>query len=147
MEEKDEYIKSIWLEHFEMECAHLKLAIKLLNKHEKTSYEKVICDGDFPTLLTLGINKEYVRDVLERTVLLTGDRQGYIDVMRLKDNADFFLYQDEMIGSESDVPSHQVINEAIKTFGEDYRFEDSKNPVKELQSRKKDNTTLGRKNK
>ena len=145
MEEKDEYIKNIWLEHFEMECAHLKLAVKLLNKHEKTSYEKVICDGDFPTLLTLGTNKNYVREVLERTVLLTGDRQGYIDIMRLKDNADFFLYQDEIINSESDVPSHEVINEAIKKFGEDYRFEDNKNPVKELQSRKKDNTTLGRK--
>lgn len=147
LEETHEDIKKIWLEHFEMECAHLKLAVKLLNKHEKTSYEKVICDGEFPKLLTLGTNKEYVRDVLERTVLLTGDRQGYIDVMRLKDNADFFLYQDVMIKAEADVPSHAVINEAIKTFGEDYRFEDDKNPVKELQSRKKDNTTIGRKNK
>ena len=146
-EEKDEYIKQIWLKHYEMECAHLKLACSLLEKFEHTSYKKVIGDGEFPKLLQLGTNKKYVREVLERTIMLTGDRQKYIDVMKLKDNADFFMYQDEMIPDEQYVPSHAVIEKAIKKFGKDYRYEDSENPVKSLRNRKIDNTIIARKNK
>lgn len=144
-EEKDPYIKKIWFEFYEMECAHLKVACDLLKKYEKTPYLKVIGNGEFPKLLTLGTNKEYVRKVLERTILLTGDRQKYIDVMRLKPNADFFLYQNEIIKDEEKIPSHIVINKAIKKFGKDYRYEDKSNPVLELKNRKIDNTTIGRK--
>ena len=147
IEEKDEYIKNIWLKYFEMECAHLKVACDLLKKYEKTPYSKVIGTGEFPKLLKLGTNKEYVRNVLERTVLLTGDRQKYIDVMKIKDNADFFLYQNEFIKNEEKIPSHMVIDKAITKFGKDYRYEDKMNPVKALQNRKKDNINIGRKNK
>ena len=146
-EETDKNIKSIWAEFFEMECAHLKVAVRLLEKYERKTPEGVIGDGEFPQLLKLGTNKEYVRDVLERTILLTGDRQSYIDIMRLNDNADFFMYQDELIPNDNIVPSHMVINKAIEKFGQDYRYEDKSNPVKQLQNRKKDNTTIGRKNK
>lgn len=146
-EEKLDHIKRIWFEHFEMECAHLQLACKLFEKFERGNYVSVIGAGEFPKLLSLGTNKEYVRKVLERTILLTGDRQHYIDVMRLKDNADFFLYQNEIIKSESTVPSHMVINKAIEKFGTDYRYQDKSNPVKELENRKKDNTCIGRNNK
>lgn len=146
-EETDKNIKSIWAEFFEMECAHLKVAVRLLEKYERKNYDGVIGDGEFPQLLKLGTNKEYVRDVLERTILLTGDRQSYIDIMRLKDNADFFMYQDELIPDENLVPSHMVINKAIEKFGQDYRYEDKSSPVKQLQNRKKDNTTIARKNK
>ena len=143
----DKYIKEIWFDHFEMECAHLKLAISLLEKYEKRNYVGVIGKGEFPRLLTLGTNKEYVRDVLERTILLTGDRQSYIDVMRLKDNADFFLYQNEIIPNQKMVPSHMVINKAIEKMGQDYRYQDKQNPIKELTNRKKDNYCIGRSNK
>ena len=75
-EEKDAYIKAIFEDHFYMEVAHLHKAAELLKKHEGTDYTKVIgTKGDFPTLLKLGSNKEYVRDVLERTITLTGNRQ------------------------------------------------------------------------
>ena len=144
-EEKDQYIKSIWLDHYEMECAHLKLACDLLKKYDKKNCSQVIGDGEFPKLLTLGTNKEYVRDVLERTVLLTGNRQGYVDIMKLKDNADFFLYQQEIIPNEQTVPSHVVINKAIEKFGQDYRYQDKPNPIKDLQNRKKDNVNIARK--
>jgi len=147
MEEKDENIKAIWLDHYEMECAHLKLAIKLLEKYEGTHYSKEIGDGEFPTLLKLGTNIKYVRDVLERTVLLTGNRDSYIDVMRLKPNADFFMYQDIIIPDEKSVPSHLVINKAIEKLGSDYRFQEKQHPIKELQNRKKDNVTISRKQK
>ena len=144
-EETDKNIKSIWAEFFEMECAHLKIAVRLLEKYEGKTPKGVIGDGEFPKLLKHGTNKEYVREVLERTVLLTGDRQSYIDIMKLKDNADFFMYQSELLPDENVVPSHMVINKAIEKFGQDYRYEDKSNPVKALQNRKKDNTTIGRK--
>ena len=147
MEEKDNNIKRIWFEHYEMECAHLKLACHLFEKYEKGKCSTVIGTGEFPKLLTLGTNKQYVRDVLERTILLTGDRASYIDVMKLKDNADFFLYQNEIIENSATVPSHVVINKAMEKLGQDYRFQDTQNPVKELQNRKKDNVTIGRSNK
>ena len=144
-EEKDENIKRIWAEHYEMECAHLKLACELYEKFEYIPYTNVIGDGEFPTLLKLGTNKEYVRDVLERTVLLTGDRESYTNVMKMKDNAEFFMYQNEIIADEETVPSHEVINKVIQKFGKDYRYEDSPNPIKELQNHKIDNISLGRK--
>ena len=147
MEETDKNIKAMWQYFYEMECAHLKIACRLFEKFEKGKISEVIGDGEFPTLLKLGTNKEYVRDVLERTILLTGDRQSYIDVMKLKDNADFFLFQNELIPDEKLVPSHEVINKAIQKFGQDYRYQDKPNPVKELQNRKKDNVCVGRKNK
>jgi len=37
-----------------------------------------------------------------------------------------------------------VINEAIKTLGHDYRYQDSDHPIKELNDQKKDNTCIGR---
>ena len=145
VEEKDENIKRIWEEHYEMECAHLKIACMLFEKYENGKVADVIGDGEFPTLLKLGTNKRYIRDVISRTVTLTGDKEGYIDIMKLKDNADFFLYQDEFVGNAENRASHKVIDKVIKKTGQDYRYEDKKNVIKELQDRKKDNITLGRK--
>lgn len=146
-EEKDGYIKNIWLDHFEMECAHLRVACELLKKYDKIDYKKVIGTGEFPRLLTLGTNIDYVREVLNRTIMLTADREGYIDVMKLKPNADFFKYQEQVIPDEKIVPSHMVIDKMIKEKGKDYRFETKPNPIKELQNRKKDNVKIARTNK
>ena len=147
-EEKDAYIKSIFEDHFNMELSHLQKAVELLKKHENGDYKKVIgTDGEFPEPLKLGTNKEYVREILERTVTLTGNRQDYIDVYSLPTDADFFNYQKIVIPTENDIPSHLVIEKAISKLGKDYRYEDKKNPVKELQDRKSDNTTIGRTNK
>ena len=143
-EEKDDNIKKIWTHFFEIECAHLKLACSLLEKHENKSYVSVFGDGEFPVLLKLGTNKEYIRDVIARTILLTGNRQSYIDVMKLKENADFFNYQKQAIEDEKTLASHEVVAKAIKKFGQDYRYQDKPHPIKELQSRKKDNTKIAR---
>ena len=142
-EENDKNIKEIFQNNFEMECAHLKIACKLLEKYEGKKYNSVIGDGEFPTLLKLGTNKQYVRDVLERTVLLTNNRQDYINVLELDANADFFSYQSRFINEET-TPSHVVIEKAIKKLGQDYRYEDKQNPIKELRNRKVDNVKLGR---
>lgn len=144
MEEEDKNLKSIWQEHYEMECAHLKKAIELLKKYDKKNYESVIGDGTFPTLLKLGTNKEYIREVLAGTVNLTGHRADYIDINKLSNNADFFNYQSQIIQNESDEPGHMVIEKAIAEFGQDFRYQDKPNPIKELNNRKKDNVKVGR---
>ena len=142
--ETDKYIKSIWQEHFDMECAHLKLAIALLKKFEKKSYTSVVGDGEFPELLALGSNKEYVREVLANTITNISQDKEYMDICNMPENSAYFRYQEAVV-NEKTTPSHQVIEKAIKEFGEDYRYQDSEHPVKELQNRKKDNVKIARK--
>lgn len=142
--EKDKNLKRIWEEHFEMECAHLKLASHLLKKYEGKTYKDVCGTGDFPTLLELGTNKEYVREVLQNTVTNTSMNKEYLDICSLPSDNDFESYQKHII-CEKTIPSHLIIQKAISETGIDYRYEDSPNPIKELQNRKKDNTTVGRK--
>ncbi|MCQ2382466.1 MAG: hypothetical protein MJ060_01310 [Clostridia bacterium] len=138
------HIKQIWEHFFEMECAHLQLACYFLEKYENTKPSKVIGKGEFPCLLQLGTNKEYVRDVLERTVMLTANRQSYVDVMNLPANADFFQYQAQIIPDVETTASHAVVVKAIEKLGQDYRYQDKPHPIKELQNRKKDNTEIAR---
>lgn len=141
--EKDEKLKKIWTEHFEMECAHLKLATKMLEKFERKTFHDVCGDGEFPTLLELGTNKEYVRDVLKRTVNNTSLNKKYLDICHLPKENVFCDYQTSIINKET-VPSHNVIEKSIEIYKKDYRYEDSTNPVKDLQNRKKDNISVGR---
>ncbi len=141
--EKDKNIARIWEEHFNMECAHLKIASSLLEKYEHKTYKDVCGTGEFPELLELGTNKDYVRDVLAHTVTNTSLNKQYLDICNLPPNSTFERYQTTTI-NEQTTPSHQVIQKAITEFGNDYRYEDSPNPISELQDRKKDNTTVGR---
>lgn len=143
-DEKDESIAKIWQEHFKMEVSHLKTAVKLLKKYENTSYESVIGDGEFPKLLKLGGNKDYIRRVLGSTVNLTADEMDYKDVKRIPDDHRFFGYQKYLSGDPERNPSHLVIEKAIERLGKDYRYQDSEHPVKELRDRKKDNIQIAR---
>jgi len=143
-DESDEYIKKIWEEHYEMEVAHLKKAVQMLEKYENKKYRDVCPEPNFPKLLKLGENKDYVRKVLAKTVKLTGDRDGYTDINKLPDSADFFKYQRNLNRNVKDVPSHAVIEKSIKKLGKDYRYQDSPNPIEELNDRKADNTDVGR---
>ena len=143
-DESDRNIKQIWKEHFEMEVAHLKLAIDCLMKYENKDYKVVLPKPEFPKLIQFGGNKEYIREVLERTVNLTSEREKYVEVTKLPKAADFFKFQGKVNRNVESVPSHAVIVSAISKLGKDYRYEDKPNPVKALQNRKKDNITIGR---
>ncbi len=144
-DEVDNDIKNIWYEHFEMECAHLKEAIRLLEKYENKKYCSVVGDGEFPILLRIGSHKDYIREVLATTITLTAKDKDYKDISKLKDNDRYFYYQNSLIqGEEENVPSHEVIKQAISVLGKDYRYQDTAHPVEELDNRKKDNTTISR---
>lgn len=142
--ETDPYIKRIWEQHLIAEIAHLHKAVEILKKVDGKEWQQVIPVGEFPELLIFSEQKDYVRKVLEETVTLTGDLEGYKTVNSLPDSSRFFFFQDKTNANIASVTSHTVIDKYIKQFGADYRFEDTKNPVIELQNRKVDNVTLGR---
>ena len=142
-DESDAYIKKIWYMLFEQEVSHLHSAVKLLNKYEKKSWDEVIPDGNFPELLKLQENKSYVRDVLTKTVTNTGDKENYISVDKLGSNADFFKYQKKVNASPEKERGHTIIEDHIKEFKKDYRYQEKDHPVKCLRSRTEDNYTLG----
>ena len=143
-DESDENVKHIWEILLEQEIAHLHASAINLYKYEKKQWQEVIPNGDFPELISFKSNKEYIRKIIKNTVTNTGNREGYIDINKLPDNADFFKYQNKVNKNPQKVASHQVIVEHIKNFGEDYRVQDKSHPISSLQDRKQDNVDIGR---
>ncbi len=143
-DETDEYIRSIWEEHFYMEVAHLKKACECLEKYEKKKASSVIPNGEFPKLLSFKGNKQYIRNVL-KTVGITSVNEDYVEACDLPEDSRFFRHLSRLNGDASMVASHNVIENAIKKFGEDYRYEDKPHPVKDLQDKKSDNICVGKK--
>jgi rubrerythrin len=143
-DESDGRIKSIWEMLLEEEIGHLHYAEELLKKYDKKDACEVIPDGDFPELLKLHENKEYVREVLKNTVDETACGSGYEDINNLPDNSRFFEYQRAVNKIPEEERGHTVILNHISRFGEDYRFEESENPIPALRSRVEDNYKLGR---
>lgn len=141
-DETDEYIKQIWKEHYEMECAHLQKAAALLEKYEKKKYDKILPNADFPKLLSFKGNKEYVRKIL-LSVDLTADKENYISASKLPADSRFFNHLKTINGEPKKVASHVVIDNFIKKNKNDYRYEDSPHPIDGLKVRTKDNIEEG----
>ena len=138
-------IKKIWLEHFEEELTHLKIASEMLYKYQGRDWQQLFVGGsEFPSLLRLKSNIGYVREVIN-DVRLTGLKETTVKLDDLPDNADYFKYQRQVNSSVSQVASHLVIDKYIKKNKEDYRFEQKPNPEKTLRDRSEDNVDLARK--
>lgn len=145
MDESDEYIKELWHKLYLEECGHLQHVAKLLEKYEAKTWKDVFpCGGDFPQLLKFGENKDYVRKVLKETGAYTANLEGYEKVSKMPKDAPFFLYNNTVNTPVNDVASHAVINKHIEKYGEDYRYEESANPIPELRDKKVDNIEFGR---
>lgn len=142
--ETDPYIKNLWEENLYMEIAHLHKACALLEKYENKQWQEVIPDGDFPAPISLHENVDYVRKILSDTVQYTTNREDYIRLRDLPENADFFRYQNTVNPTTQIVPSHNTIENFIRYRGSDYRFQLMPNPIPELRDRRKDNTSVGR---
>ncbi len=143
-DEEHPTIAKIWEEHFKMEVCHLKVAAKLLKKFENCDYETLCKGGEFPKLLKLGSNKKYIRDVLSKTITLTADDLGYVDIKKLPKDHRYFDYQQKLLAEAKTAPSHLVIEKAIQKLGKDYRYQDSEHPIKELRNREQDNIQIAR---
>ncbi len=143
-DESDKRIKQIWEMCFEQELAHLHETLRLVRKYENKDWFDVIPNAVFPELISFSPQKEYIRQIIAGTVCNTGDREGYINLNKLADNADFFDYQNRTIKDVQTMASHIVIDDHIAAFKQDYRLQDSEHPVKELRNRTTDNTSIGR---
>lgn len=143
-EESDAKIRHIWEQGFEQTAAQMHKSAELLEKYEGKHWQQVIPQAEYPKLLSLGPNIDYVRDILGGTVHLTRQREGYKDVRDLPESAEFFTYQKAVCPDADSVASHMVIRESIRKNGEDYRWETGENPVPELRNRKIDNVSVGR---
>ncbi|WP_330377464.1 hypothetical protein [Cellulosilyticum ruminicola] len=143
-DETDLYIKKIWEEHFCEEITHLHQAADLLKQYEGKEWQQVIPDGNFPELLKLHENKEYVRNILRDTVQLTSVEDEYINIGELPQTALFFNFQDIVNKNVAEEPGHKVIADYIDKKQMDYRYEDKENPIELLRDRKCDNTNVGR---
>ena len=145
MTETDPYIKNLWEENLTFEITHLHRAAELLQKYEGKHWQEVIPDGNFPAPISLHENIDYVRKILGDTVQYTTDVDEYVKIKDLPKNADFFKFQSITNPTTDIVPSHNVIELAIRKRGMDYRFQTELNPVRELRNRREDNTSVGRK--
>lgn len=143
-DETDPAVREIWSRFFEAETAHLHLAARLLEQYDGIPWQEVIPDGEFPTLLSLHSNIEYVRGVLAAQVDLTAHRETYVPADNLPDDSDFARYQELVNHAVESVPSHRVIERYMSRFGTDYRYETGLNPIEALQDRRHDNTSVGR---
>lgn len=144
MDETDPHIRKVWEQHLYQEIGHLQKAAELLQKYEGKCWQQLIPCGDFPELLRLHPNKEYIRDVLRNTVCNTAVREDYAPVQTLPLNADFCLYQKQVNSSTACEPSHQTIEKHIMQMGKDYRYQEAPHPIPALDCRTRDNTCVGR---
>lgn len=144
-DETDKYIKDMYYNLYLEECGHLRKACEMLKKYEGKDWQCLYpCGGDFPELLKFEGNIEYIRDVIKNTTYLTRENEGYVDSRDVSTKSNFKRYNKTVNGGKSNDACHEVIEKAIKRFGEDYRFQVNDHPISELNDRKKDNTTVGR---
>ena len=143
-DEKDERIKAIWEQHFEEEVAHLHEAAELLKTYEGKVWQQVMPEGgEFPELLKLRPQKEYIREIL-KSVRLTGVEEGWEELDKVPDSFRYFSYNAKINGKPNTVGTHTVIEKAITKLGQDYRVQNTDHPIKALSDRKKDNIDVAR---
>ena len=143
-DEKDERIKKIWEMHFEEEVAHLHEAAELLKAYEGKVWQQVLPEGgEFPELLKLRPQKEYIREIL-KSVRLTGIEEGWEELEKVPDTFRYFSYNAKINGNPIMVGTHVVIDKAISSFKQDYRIQNTEHPIKALSDRKKDNVDIAR---
>lgn len=144
-DESDTHIKKIWAQHLEQELKHLKIASEMLYKYEGREWQQLFLGGaEFPQIIKLKSNKEYIREVISNTVKNSAKGLDILPLDALDNSADFFKYQKQVNSNVNSVPSHAVIDKFIKRHGEDYRKEDKPSSEKALRDRTQDNTTLAR---
>ncbi len=144
MTECDPQIRRIWEECLIQEIAHLHKAKDLLWKYEHKDWMQVIPNGEFPQILVLGPNVEYVREIIRTTTGNTQKEEMVVPLVQLPENDRFYGYQKDVHCNVCDVASHKVIECRMSSRGSDYRFELGKHPLCELRDRQNDNTQIGR---
>ena len=118
--ETDPRIKAIWELHLGMEIEHLRLACEMMKQVERRDPAEFLPATGMPEPMTFEPNKEYVRDVLARTVELGAWDAQFVPIESLPPDHRYFAYQRAV--NEGGVPSDQVITSHREQFGGEYRF-------------------------
>lgn len=142
--ECDPAVRCIWEQCLTLEIAHLHKAKDLLWKYEHKDWMQVIPCGNFPEILVLRPNVDYVREIIRSTTGNTQKKESIVPLMQLPCDDSFYWYQNRVNGELGSVASHNVICQRIRRNGCDYRYETAPNPLCELRDRKCDNTQLAR---
>lgn len=137
-------IKRIWEDCLVQEIAHLHKAKELLQTYENKCWQEVISCGEFPEILQLRPNIEYVRDIIRTTTGNTQKKEDIVPLHSLPWDAAFYWYQNVVNHDVNSVASHRVIENYIRCRGMDYRYETAPNPLEVLRDRRRDNTSLAR---
>lgn len=126
-EETDPRIKQLWELHLNMELEHLRLACELMKRFEDKDPASLL-PKELPEPVRFQENKDYIRQVLESQVNLTGHGTEFVSVESLPDDARYFEYQKTV--HQDGIPSEQVIEEHKQQKGQEYRFQtQGKHPV------------------
>jgi rubrerythrin len=81
--EDDNRIKALWELHLNMEIEHLRIATEMLRDVEGVEAESFLPAAGMPEPMTFEFNKEYVRDVLDRTIMWTPYDAQFVPVTEL----------------------------------------------------------------
>lgn len=118
--ETDPRIKAIWELHLGMEIEHLRLACEAMKAVERRDPAEFLPANGMPEPMTFESNKEYVRDVLIRTVERGSWDAMFLPVADLPPDHRYFAYQRTV--NAGGVPSEDVIAAHRREFGGEYRF-------------------------
>lgn len=118
--ETDPHIKKIWELHLSMELEHLRLATEAMKEVEGIDPAAIFPQGGVDAPMTFEPNKQYVRELLARTVDWTSYDSEFVEVTDLPEGHRFYSYQRTV--NEGGVPSEQVISERRARLGDEYRF-------------------------
>jgi hypothetical protein len=119
-QEPDRRVKAVYELHLNMEIEHLRLACEMMRQVEGRDPEDLLPDS-IEEPLRFEENKAYVRDVLASQIDLTAKGANFVPIGKLPSDHRYFAYQE--VVNEGGVPSEEVIDEARRQLGEDYRLE------------------------
>lgn len=129
--ETDNRIKALWELHLNMEIEHLRIACEMLQDIDGIEAEAFLPAQGFDEPMTFEPNKDYVRDVLRRTVEWTGWDAQFLPVGALPSDHRYFEFQRTV--NAGGVPSEQVIAQHRDQHGGEYRFAtDGDHPIPAL---------------
>lgn len=118
--ETDPRIRAVWELHLAMEIEHLRLACEMMKEVDGIDPQMVFPSEGVSAPMTFEPNKQYVRDVLARTLDLTAYDSEFVPIGELPPDHRFFTYQETV--NAGGVPSEDVIRRHREEFGEEYRF-------------------------
>lgn len=131
--ETDPQIKRIWELHLAMEIEHLRIAAAAMKEIDRKDPAEIFPAAGIADAMTFAPNKQYVRDVLARTLEWTAHDSEFVPIGELTADHRYFDYQKAVNGDG--VPSEQVIRDHVLQFGDEYRFAtEGEHPIASLRN-------------